>query len=372
MKYYTLFLSIAFFATLSCSSNDDSITTGNVSDTSNNEIVGNNGNNNQNNNNSSQDWLIPFSQVVDGGPGKDGIPSIDNPIFINVNEVDYLSDNDLIVGILKGNDIKAYPHIILDWHEIVNDVIDNSATAINYCPLTGTAFGWKGFVRNSDTTFGVSGLLYNTNLILYDRNTDSNWSQLKLECVNGQQIGDKPETISVVETNWGIWKDMFPSTKVLSLDTGFNRNYGVYPYGDYITNHDFLLFNVSPLNNLLPKKERVFAVIDQTQSKVYRFTDFAEGKVIKDSFNGKNYLIAGNQNVINAFKLTGEFLDLEFNYSFNNSEGFFIDSENNIWNIFGHAIDGARTGQILSPSKSVTSYWFAIAAFYYNPIIYTD
>jgi len=319
-----------------------------------------------------EEWLIPIEEIRDGGPGRGGIPAIDNPVFIGAN-ANYISDDDLVIGIIKGNEIKAYPHIVMDWHEIVNDNdVGGSPVTINYCPLTGTAFGWDGVVNGQATTFGVSGLLYNSNLILFDRNTGSNWSQLKLECVNGALMGDLPQTISVVETKWGVWKNMFPSTKVLSLNTGFNRDYGQYPYGDYITNNDFLLFNVNPANDALPRKERVYAIIDNTITRAYRFEDFIGGKTIKETFNGKTHLIVGNSDIINAFTLSGPYLDLDFQYNYNDTEEFFSDNEGNKWNIFGEAIEGPRTGEKLTISKSVVSYWFAIAAFYPNPEIYSE
>jgi len=122
----------------------------------------------------SGDWLIPTDQVFDGGPGRDGIPSVDNPQFTNVNDAPYLLDNDLVIGFKIGGTIRAYPHPILDWHEIVNDDISGQKTAITYCPLTGSAIAWKrnGVVSNS--AFGVSGLLFNSNLIPYDRGSSSN------------------------------------------------------------------------------------------------------------------------------------------------------------------------------------------------------
>ncbi|WP_397363734.1 DUF3179 domain-containing protein [Olleya sp. R77988] len=331
-----------------------------------------NSNNPNTTNNNFQEWLVPLGEIRDGGPGKDGIPSIDTPIFVDANSSDanYLDDDDLVIGIVKGSQIKAYPHIVMDWHEVVNDNFDGFPVTISYCPLTGTAFGWNGIINGQITTFGVSGLLYNTNLILYDRNSDSNWSQLRLQCINGSQISSIPETESVIETTWGVWKNMFPSTKVLSLFTGFNRDYGTYPYGDYITNNDFLLFNVNPTNNTLPSKERVFALIDNNLSKAYRFENFNNGKVVNETFNGNQYLIVGNNNIINAFKLSGSTLGLSFQYNYSNSEEFFIDNEGNKWNIFGKAIQGPRVGQKLTPSKSVVSYWFAIASFYPNPEIY--
>jgi hypothetical protein len=320
----------------------------------------------------SEEWLIPKNEVKDGGPGKDGIPSIEQPKFTNIDNVgnNLLSDDDFVIGIVKDNEAKAYPHFILDWHEIVNDKINEDFITVNYCPLTGTAFGWESSVNGQKSTFGVSGLLYNTNLILYDRNTDSNWSQLRLQCVNGSSIGKKPILINVVETNWGTWKKLYPNTKVLSTDTGFSRNYANYPYGDYRTNQNFFLFTASPSNDALPNKERIYAILDGDKSKVYQFSKFNNGKVFKDEFNGKNYLIVGNENLITAFELTSEHDDLNFEYDFNNSISFFKDNEGNKWSVFGKATEGPRVGQELKMTRSVVSFWFAIASFYPNPEIY--
>ena len=353
MKNTSFYLVLLYITMISCS--DDNTTTSQNPPTADNPA-----------------WLIPIIEIKDGGPGKDGIPSVDRPEFIDAIDVEtsFLNDDDLVVGILKGDKAKAYPHVILDWHEVVNDEINNDFVTISYCPLTGTAFGWESTTDETKTTFGVSGLLYNTNLILYDRNTDSNWSQLRLECVNGKLINDKPSIVSVVETNWGTWKKLYPNTKVLSTDTGFNRTYGNYPYGDYKTNHGFFLFSATPSNSALPNKERIYAIIDGDKSKVYQFSKFKNGNAVKETFNGKNYLIVGNENIINAFELTDEHASLEFEYIFANSEAFFKDNEGNTWSIFGKAIDGSRKGQSLQTPHSVVSFWFAIAAFYPDPEIY--
>ncbi|TYA74521.1 DUF3179 domain-containing protein [Seonamhaeicola marinus] len=318
---------------------------------------------------SSSEWLIPFNEIKDGGPGKDGIPSIDNPQFSNVNDINNLSDNDLVVGIINNGEIKAYPHIILDWHEVVNDNIGGEAITINYCPLTGTAFGWKSLVNGSSSTFGVSGLLYNANLILYDRKTDSNWSQMALQCVNGESINQIPNTVQVIETNWLTWKTIYPNSKVLNTNTGFSRNYGTSPYGDYASNNARFIFTPGLINNDLPNKERVYAIINNEKSRAYQFSKFVNGKTVKESFEGKEYLVVGNENLIHAFELNTNQTNLEFEFSFNGTS-FFTDNEGNEWSIFGEALSGPRIGETLKPATSVVSYWFAISNFYINPSIY--
>lgn len=168
-------------------------------------------------------WLIPENEVVSGGPGKDGIPALTTPDFIPASEASYLSANDLILGFVDGDDTRAYPHAILDWHEIINDQTPNHAPAVIYCPLTVTGIVWSREIDGNKTTFGVSGLLYNSNIIPYDRASDSNWSQLLLQSVNGELSGHKAETYNLIETTWNTWKEMYPSTRIVSDNTGHNR-----------------------------------------------------------------------------------------------------------------------------------------------------
>lgn len=350
MKIHVLKLFVLLFV-VSCSKNDS--------------------NNNTQNQNNGGPWLIPVNEIRDGGPGKDGIPSIDNPDFTNINNVGFLSDNDLVIGMVKNAEAKAYPHIVMDWHEISNDQIGDTFVTLNYCPLTGTAFAWESITNGVRSTFGVSGLLYNANLILYDRNTDSNWSQLQLECVNGDLIGNKPTVLNVIETNWKTWKALYPGSKVLTTNTGFARNYGTSPYGDYATNNNRFIFRPDIINPALPNKDRVYCIIDEV-AKVYQFSDFDNGKVIKDTFNNKNYILVGNESVINAFELKVPFLDTTFEYELNTSQGsIFKDDLGNTWSIFGEVLSGPQIGSSLQSPKSVVSYWFAIAAFYPDPEIYT-
>ena len=322
--------------------------------------------------NSSNEWLINKSDVYDGGPGKDGIPSIDNPRFSTMFDGSdlMLTDEMLIIGIKVGNDIRAYPHFILDYHEIVNDDIAEVSVAITYCPLTGTATAWDRIIDNEKTSFGVSGLLFNNNLIPYDRLTDSNWSQILLQCVNGDLINERPNIIDLVETTWGIWKKLYPSTKVLNINTGFTRNYEVYPYGNYKENHDRLLFPLTVDNTEIPRKERVHAILKDAKSKVYRLNNFWGGNTLKDTFESEEVLIVGDQNALISFVINDEIKDLDFHFSFEETEEYFADNEGNKWNIFGEAISGPIQGYKLTPTTSFMAYWFSIGSSYPTPQIY--
>ncbi|WP_347922763.1 DUF3179 domain-containing protein [Pontimicrobium sp. SW4] len=313
-----------------------------------------------------EEWLIARREIKDGGAGKDGIPSIDNPEFIDDAG---LEDDELVVGIYFEGEARAYPHYILDWHEIVNDVIGNDPIALSYCPLTGTAFAWEREADNADGTFGVSGLLYNSNLLLYDRKTESLWSQLKLQCVNGDLVGERPTLFNVVETDWKTWKKLYPETLVLSEDTGFSRNYDVYPYGDYKTNDNYFLFLPAPHDRRLLNKKRVYAIIDEDKSKVYQFEDFMGGNAIIDTFNNKKYLIVGDEHILNSFELSQDNEGLVFEYELSDSGGFFKDDLGTVRNVFGGVLSG-NLGDYLTPANSVVSYWFAIGAFYPDAEIY--
>ena len=360
MKLYQ-FLIIVFFI-FSCSSS---------------EIADDINNNNQNNDNNSNDqvsssWSIPVDEIFDAA-GRDGIPSLDNPVFLQAQNAvvdSYMNSEDLVIGIKLGNEVRAYPHRILDWHEIANDNFNGQKITINYCPLTRTAFAWKYASNANSTEFGVSGLLYNSNLILYDRNTNSNWSQMKLECVNGPESGNRPTLIQIVETTWQNWKNMYPETKILSNQQGLNRNYLSYPYGGYLGSDSFLFFPVSPLDTRLPNKERVHGVINNNLLKAYQFNNFSGGKVFKDNFSGNKLLLVGNEDVIKSFIIPQDLQGSTYIYTYNNTEEFFIDSLGNKWSINGEVIEGPMLGRKMLGIKSVTGFWFSLASFYPNPEIY--
>lgn len=321
----------------------------------------------------SDEWLIPRNRVVDGGPGKDGIPALSSPQFVTVSQAAYLSDNDLVVGYRNGNDIRAYSHNILNWHEIVNDDVTGDKLAVVYCPLTGTATGWNRMLPTGETTFGVSGLLYNTNVIPYDRKTNSNWSQMLLKSVNGSLSGTDASNLQVIETTWKTWKEMFPSSKIISTSTGFNRNYSSYPYGDYRTNHNSLLFSIEPDDNRIPRKERVLGIIKDGKAKVYRFSSLntANG-IIEDVFRGESLVITGDaqKNIMIAFEKKLPDGSIPTFILENSGVGLLKDQFGNIWDAFGVAVSGPLAGQKLNSPVFIMGYWMAFGSFYPNAEIF--
>ncbi|MEM9022823.1 MAG: DUF3179 domain-containing protein, partial [Bacteroidota bacterium] len=318
----------------------------------------------------SGDWLIPINDVKDGGPGKDGIPALTEPDLIPVSAVDFLEDDDLVIGLREGAVVRAYPHAILDWHEIINDNINGKPVAITYCPLTGTALGWDRMVNGTLTTFGVSGLLFNTNLLPYDRATDSHWSQMRLECVNGPLIGQKIKTYQLVETTWATWRQMYPQSMVVSTNTGISRPYEQYPYGDYITNNNRLLFPVNPVDERLPQKERVHGVVVGEAVTTYSINLFNDSvRLIEDRIGDRDVMVAGSRaaNFVASFhaQLANDSTMLEFRPVQDALPVILTDNEGNQWDVFGYATEGPRQGQRLVPNDhAYMGYWFSWGAFH--------
>jgi len=339
------------------------------------EPLGNESNSNSGSKQESS-WSIPREEIFDGGPGKDGIPALTNPKFIKGPDADYLEDDDLVLGFVDGDEARAYPHKILDWHEIINDQIGEVHISVTYCPLTGTGMAWNREINGKLTTFGVSGLLYNSNLIPYDRETDSNWSQMRLDCVNGKLKGSEVETFPLVETTWGIWKEMYPSTFVLSSQTGHTRDYGRYPYGGYRTDHNLLIFPVSNKDERISAKQRVHGLVWSGHVRVYPFNSFKkEVTVINDNLGGRNLVVVGSKqdNFIASFwNKPGDGSTLSFSAVQDQYPVVMTDTEGNMWDIMGKAVAGPRLGSSLSFAPSFMGYWFSFAAFYPGLSIYGD
>jgi len=309
------------------------------------------------------EWLIPVEEVFDGGPGKDGIPSVDGPKFDNIGDVDFLNDNDLVIGMVYDGIAKAYPHAILDWHEIVNDEISDISFGLTYCPLTGTGIAWDSNINGSKTTFGVSGKLYNTNLIPYDRESDSYWSQMRLDCVNGSLIGAKISTFSVIETTWASWKKAYPLSLVMNTDTGFSRNYNDYPYGDYRTNHSNIIFPLGNDDNRLPAKERVLGFVEGDTKRVYSIELFDNGRVIEDQIDGKEIIVIGSKedNFIVAFE--NQNLS-NLTYVQDQLPVVAEDEEGNRITLSGEIVSGPLKDVQLETEDAFMGYFFAFGAFY--------
>ena len=332
-------------------------------------------------------WDIPKKEVVPGCLGLDCIPSIDHPKWVKASDVDYVDDTDLIYGLFEQGKVWAFPENIGDWHEVINLHSGNKTYAFTYCPLTGSAValdvgatlgGFDGDFETSSVTYGVSGLLFNNNLIPYDRTTGSMWSQMYLRSVNGMVRGTPMVTAPLVETTWDKWKVMQPNSLVLSNDTGFDRNYDVWPYGDY-KEVEGLLFNISTQDHRLFFKERVLGIVTDRfapSAKTYRFSLFDSPRAINDVAGGKPVLVAGMRDAnfyISYSRIAEDGTELTFSIKADNPSAYpfdLVDNEGNVWNYLGVAISGARVGQRLTPTDWYNAFWFAWGTFFPGVDIY--
>ncbi len=218
---------------------------------------------------------IPVEQIRHGGPPRDGIPSIDDPIFGTADQARFLRHDDRILGIARNGIAKAYPIRILNWHEVVNDRFGAEAIAVTYCPLCGTGMSFKAEVAGQERDFGVSGLLYNSDVLLYDRASESLWSQIASRAVSGPLVGTRLEMIATSHTSWADWRSRHPDTLVLSTDTGYRRDYGRDPYADYETDVR-VMFPVGHTDPRYHPKEWVIGLNLDGATKAYPFTELSQ------------------------------------------------------------------------------------------------
>ncbi len=180
-----------------------------------------------------KDSLIPGEQIHFGGPPKDGIPAIDHPKFTPGEFAAFLRDDDAVLGIARSGIARAYPVRILNWHEVVNDRFEDEAVVITFCPLCGTGVAFNARIEGRVLNFGVSGLLYNSDVLLYDRQTQSLWSQLLGQAISGPMKGHHLKMLPLSHTTWADWRKSHPATEVLSANTGMQRPYERDPYAGY-------------------------------------------------------------------------------------------------------------------------------------------
>ena len=247
--------------------------------------------------------LVPASQVFSGGPDKDGIPSIDDPKFVNSRDADFIDDKDRVLGITINGISRAYPISILNWHEIVNDSIGDVFFVITYCPLCGSGVAFDSHIDGQVLSFGVSGLLYNSDVLLYDRETESLWSQLLSKAVTGKHKGLVLKMLPVIHTTWADWKRYHPSTQVLSKDTGYARSYNRDPYRGYEKSKHlyFPVFNKAP--KMYHPKEKVLGLVSGEVYKAYPFVELNkyDQERFTDSVDGKSFTVHWNKKEQSGF-----------------------------------------------------------------------
>jgi len=248
---------------------------------------------------------IPFEEIISGGPPKDGIPPIDSPKFISIEDADqWLNDNEPGVAFSRGNTHRFYPYQILVWHEIVNDTVEGKRILVTYCPLCLTGFIFDPLVKGERVEFGTSGKLWKANLVMYDRKTDSLWPQILGEAVVGEMTGTKLKVLPSDQMRYGEWKKTFPNGQVLSRDTGATRFYGSSPYGDYFSVTNLSLSLAKPTDTRLSNEAFIFGIVINGKAKAYSIEAVKEKSVVEDTFEGTSIVLRYNKElgVVRVFK----------------------------------------------------------------------
>ena len=255
---------------------------------------------------------VPLSEIIGGGPPKDGIPSIDNPKFISVAEASkVLNDREPGIALSVNGVDRFYPFQILVWHEIVNDQFPDGSggsrrVLITYCPLclsgivfdplvpapSGVEGGGEPFgeAQGERVEFGTSGKLWNSNLVMYDRKTDSLWSQILGEAIVGSRTGTRLEVLPSDQIRFGDWRKLHPEAQVLSRDTGATRFYGQDPYGDYYTTPG-TYFPVGKRDDRLNDKDFILGIVINGKAKAYWPEAVKKLGEVEDRFENKTIIV---------------------------------------------------------------------------------
>ena len=236
---------------------------------------------------------IPPEEIRHGGPPKDGIPALSRPSTLPGSEADYLDANDRVIGVSLSGHARAYPLKILNYHEIVNDVLGDVLIVVTYCPLCDSAAVFDRRTELGPREIGVSGLLYNSNVLMYDRasKVESLWSQVLAQGVTGPATEKSLTALPLELTTWSDWRSRFPDTTVLSPKTGHQRDYSRSPYQGYFES-DELIFPAEPSDNRIPTKERILGVWSGNQSLAFPESSFDDSNDrLETTINGKELTI---------------------------------------------------------------------------------
>lgn len=242
------------------------------------------------------DSLIDKKDIIQGGPPRDGIPAISKPNYVGVNDATFMKPDDIVLGFEIGNAAFAYPRYILNWHEIVNDEVAGSAFMISYCPLCGSGMAFSSDVGGKRLSFGVSGLLYNNDLLFYDQQTESLWSQIESRAISGDFAGNKLQQLYLEHTSWDAWRKKHPATKVLTEDQGFKRNYRHEPYSGYDTSSQVFFKTMRNAPSEFHSKEKVLGLTIGEESKAYPFSELRKhgAALFDDQLAGIKYRVVWN------------------------------------------------------------------------------
>jgi len=324
---------------------------------------------------------ISYDDISSGGPARDGIPPIDSPRFETVGSADnWIEDLEPVIILDLAGDVRAYPLQILIWHEIVNDEVGGEPVVVTFCPLCNTALAFSRPETNGETlTFGTSGNLRFSDLVMWDRQTESWWQQFSGEAIVGDLTGTRLEFLPSAIISWEDFKSNHPDGRVLSIQTGFSRSYGRNPYPGYDNINSYPFAFTGNHNDRLPAMARVVGIMmEDGLGGAYSLDLLQEKQVLNESLGEVPITIfwkPGTASAVDSGTISsgrdvgssGVFLRTIEDQSLTFSaigDGLFIDQETgSSWNIFGEVIEGPLAGTRLVSLPHHDTFWFAWAAF---------
>lgn len=319
--------------------------------------------------------LVERNEIVSGGPPPDGIPSIDNPQFESVNEIDWLDDQEPVAVVTLGDTSRIYPLQVLIWHEIVNDEIDGQPVVVTYCPLCNSVIAFEREVDGVVLDFGTSGALYRSALVMYDRQTESLWTHFDGRSVVGDLISTQLRLIPAATLSWADARSAFPEALVLNRDTGVNAPYGKSPYPSY---EAFVIpkRNHGPgADGRLVEQQRVVGLGEVDSFLAIDAALLRDERVVEVDFEGQSVVAfwkSGTSSAVDGERVnegldvgaTGVFVAVVDGQptSFSLAPGgdaFIDDATGSTWSIAGESIDGPLAGTWLEPVVHLDTFWFA-------------
>lgn len=330
--------------------------------------------------------VIELDELKKGGPPKDGIPSIDKPNFISPNAAEsWIADKEPVIAFEYQGEPRAYPLQIMIWHEIVNDEIGDEPVLVTFCPLCYSALVFERTVDGEVLEFGVSGFLRHSDLVMFDRKTETLWQQFTGKAIVGDYVGTTLKQIPSQIISFEQFKNSYPNGKVLSRDTGYDRNYGANPYTGYDDINNTPLFEAQNDDSRLPPMEKVIGVTLEEQKKAYPYSVTREEQVINDRVADTPLLIIhteGATSALDAARIaeskesgsTGAFkrmLEGE-ELSFVVEGGQIVDEQTgSVWTVTGKAVEGPHKGKELEPVTSGDYFAFAWLVFWPDTELYS-
>lgn len=334
---------------------------------------------------------VPFSEIFSGGVPKDGIPAIDDPQFESIDAArGWLDGKSPVIALEIDGDARAYPLAILTWHEIANDVVGGVPVAVTFCPLCHTALVYDRKLDGTVHDFGVSGNLRFSDLVMYDRQTETWWQQATGKGIVGDLTGAKLDFRASQLIGLDQFAEAYPDGTVMSRETGHQRNYGVNPYAGYDTPDQQPFLFVGVTDGRVAPKERVVSLGEQgSEAIAFPYTELRKTGVAQLDFEGRPIVVlwtpgavsAMNQPVIDDSEdvgSTGVFSSIvdgqALTFSRDGGEAGTIRDEEtgSTWDVTGRAIDGPLSGSVLEPVPHGDHFWFAWAAFVPETGIWTS